>query len=154
MWETWVRSLGGEDPLEKGMETHSSILAWRVPWTEEPSKLQPMGLQRVGYDWATNTFTFPARWGDNYEGLFCFSAWVALTRWTFVSKVMSLLFNMLSRYVITFLPELNVAICVIQLWSLWTLVNFSLFYSQRAKWYAELPAQLLVSVRHSVSVLI
>ena len=79
---------------------------------------------------------------------------IALTRWTFVSKVMSLLFNMLSRCVITFLPELNVAICVIQLWSLWTLVNFSLFYSQRAKRYAELQAQLLVSMRDSVSVLI
>ena len=76
---------------------------------------------------------------------------IALTRWTFASKVMSLLFNMLSRCVITFFPELNVAIYVIQLWSLWTLVNFSLFYSQRAKWYAERPAQLLVSTKHSVS---
>ena len=38
--ETWVRSLGGEDPLEKGMDTHSNILAWKIPWTEEPSRLQ------------------------------------------------------------------------------------------------------------------
>ena len=50
MWETWVQSLGQEDVLEKGMATHSSILAWRIPWTEEPSGLQFMGLQRVGHD--------------------------------------------------------------------------------------------------------
>ena len=47
-------SLGWEDPLEKEMVTHSSILAWRIPWTEEPGRLQSMGLQRVGHDWATN----------------------------------------------------------------------------------------------------
>ena len=47
--ETWVLSLGQEDPLEKGMATHSSILAWRIPWTEEPGVLQSMGLQRVGH---------------------------------------------------------------------------------------------------------
>ena len=46
MQETWVRSLGGEDPLEKGMKTHSSILAWRIPWTEEPEGLQSMGSQK------------------------------------------------------------------------------------------------------------
>ena len=45
MQETWVRSLGWEDPLEKGMATHSSILAWRIPWTEEPGRLQSMGWQ-------------------------------------------------------------------------------------------------------------
>ena len=50
MQETGVQSLGGEDPLEKGMATHSSILAWRIPWTEEPGRLQPMGSQRVGQD--------------------------------------------------------------------------------------------------------
>ena len=55
MRETWVWSLDWEDPLEKGMTTYSSILAWRIPWTEEPGELQPMGLQRVGQDWATNT---------------------------------------------------------------------------------------------------
>ena len=47
-----VRSLGGEDPLEKDMTTHSSILAWRIPWTEEPGGQQSMGLQRVGHDWS------------------------------------------------------------------------------------------------------
>ena len=48
--ETWVRSLGWEDPLEKEMATHSSILAWKIPWTEEPGGLQSMGSQRVGHD--------------------------------------------------------------------------------------------------------
>ena len=50
MQETQVRSLGQEDPLEKGMATHSSILAWEISWTEEPSELQSMGLQRVRHD--------------------------------------------------------------------------------------------------------
>ena len=50
MWETWVRSLGWEDTLEKGTATHSSILAWRIPWTEEPGGLQSLGSQGVGYD--------------------------------------------------------------------------------------------------------
>ena len=54
MWETWVRSLGWEDPLEKEMATHSSILAWKIPWTEEPGGLQSTGLQRVRHDWATS----------------------------------------------------------------------------------------------------
>ena len=48
--ETSVQSLGWEDPLEKGMTTHSSILAWEIQWTEEPARLQTMGLQRVGHD--------------------------------------------------------------------------------------------------------
>ena len=50
MQETQVQSLGQEDSLEKGMATHSSILDWRIPWTEEPGRLQSMGLQRVGHD--------------------------------------------------------------------------------------------------------
>ena len=50
MWETWVRSLGWEDPLEKGIATHSSVLAWKTPWTEEPGGLQSVGLQRVRHD--------------------------------------------------------------------------------------------------------
>ena len=49
MWETWLPSLGQDDPLEKGTATHSSILAWRIPWTEEPGGLQSMGLQRVDH---------------------------------------------------------------------------------------------------------
>jgi len=50
MWETRVRSLGWQDPLEKEMATHSSTLAWKIPWTEEHSRLQSMGSQRVRYD--------------------------------------------------------------------------------------------------------
>ena len=50
MWETWVQSLGWEDLLEREMTTHSSILAWKIPWMEEPGRLQSMGLQRVEHD--------------------------------------------------------------------------------------------------------
>ena len=56
--ETQVQSLGLEDPCEKEMATHSSILARRIPWTEGPDGLQSMGLQRVRHDWVTNTFNF------------------------------------------------------------------------------------------------
>ena len=55
MQEAWVQCLHWEDPLEKGMATHSSILAWRIPWTEEPGGLQSMGSQRAGHDSVTNT---------------------------------------------------------------------------------------------------
>ena len=50
MWETWVQSLGWGVPREKEMATHSSTLAWKIPWTEEPDRLQSMGSQRVGHD--------------------------------------------------------------------------------------------------------
>ena len=50
MWETWVQSLGWEDPLEKEMAIHSSTIAWKIPWTEEPGRLQSMGSQRVVHD--------------------------------------------------------------------------------------------------------
>ena len=50
MQETWVQSLDGEDTLEKKMAIHSSILAWRIPWNEEPGRLQSLGSQRVGYN--------------------------------------------------------------------------------------------------------
>ena len=58
MQDTWVQSLCQEDPLEKEMATHSSILAWRIPWTMRPGRLQSTGSQRVGHDRVTNTFTF------------------------------------------------------------------------------------------------
>ena len=54
MWEISVWPLGREDPLEEGMATHSSILAWRIPWTEEPGGLPSTRLQKVGHDWVTN----------------------------------------------------------------------------------------------------
>ena len=62
MRETWVRSLGQEDPLEKEMATHSSTLAWRIPWREEPGRLQSMGWQRVGHNWATSLTVEKQRW--------------------------------------------------------------------------------------------
>ena len=54
----WVPSLGGEDPLEEGMAAYSGIVTWRIPRTEKPAGLQSMGLQRVGHNSTTNTFTF------------------------------------------------------------------------------------------------
>ena len=57
MQETRVWSLVREDPLEKGRASHSSVVAWKIPWTEKPGRLQSVGLQRVGHDWVTNTHT-------------------------------------------------------------------------------------------------
>ena len=54
MWKTWVQVLGWEDPLEKEMAIHSSTIAWKIPWTEEPGRLQSIGSQRVGHDWVTS----------------------------------------------------------------------------------------------------
>ena len=58
MQETQVQSLGQKDSLEKAMAIHSSTLAWKIPWMEEPDRLQSMGSQRVGHDWATSSSTF------------------------------------------------------------------------------------------------
>ena len=69
MQETWVWSWGQEDPLEKETATHSSILAWEIPWTEEPGGLQSLGSHRVGHDWATNTFTFRLQSGETSQEL-------------------------------------------------------------------------------------
>ena len=62
MQETWVPSLGWEDPLKKGMATHSGILPWRIPWTEEPGRLQSMGSQRVGHDWVIFASRLAGSW--------------------------------------------------------------------------------------------
>ena len=67
MQETQVQSLGQEDPLEQKMAIHSSTIAWKIPWTEEPGRLQSMGSQRVGHDWATSlslsfTFIYKGTW--------------------------------------------------------------------------------------------
>ena len=66
---TWVSSLDWEDPLEKVMATHSSILAWRILWTEEPGELQSLGLWRVRHDWVTMTHSVCKlnEWGDNIQ---------------------------------------------------------------------------------------
>ena len=65
MRETWVCSLGQEDPLEEGMATHSTILAWRILWTEDPGGLQSMGLQRIGQDRATRHIPYINRMLQN-----------------------------------------------------------------------------------------
>ena len=97
MWETRVWSLGREDPLEKEMATHSSILTWKIPWTEEPGRLQSMGSKRVGHDWATSLcFSRPYVTPGKTK---------ALTKQTLVGKAMSLLFNIMSRFVTAFLPR-------------------------------------------------
>ena len=70
--ETLLRSLGWEDPLEEGMATHSSTLAWRIPWTEKPGGLQSMGLQRIGHGWAANTSCMPLSLGFGHSLLLGF----------------------------------------------------------------------------------
>ena len=72
MRETWVQFLGWEDALEKEMATHSSILAWRIPWTEEPGGLQSTGSQRVGHDWA-QTWCLNLTYSN-----YCFSMYILL----------------------------------------------------------------------------
>ena len=74
MQETLVWSLGREDPLEKGMTTHSSIPAWRIPWAEEPCRLQSMGSQRVGHDWHF-LFTFQ-KWRNKDKQKFKIACWL------------------------------------------------------------------------------
>ena len=72
MWKTWVRSLCWEDPLEKEMAIHSSSIAWKIPWTEEPGRLQSMGLQRVRHDWVTS-LSFPFSYlSKRWFASFCF----------------------------------------------------------------------------------
>ena len=79
MQETWVRSLGQEDPLEKGMTTHSSVLARRIQWTEEPGRLQSMGLQRVRHDWTTNILS-----SQNFSSLNMHAFFIPSWLWTYI----------------------------------------------------------------------
>ena len=78
MQETWVRFLGREDPLEKEMAIHFSTFAWKIPWMEEPDRLQSMGSQRVRHDWATSLL-----WNGMKTGLFqsCGHCWVFQICW-------------------------------------------------------------------------
>ena len=83
MQETWVQSLGWEDALEKEMATHSSILAWKISWREEPSGLQSMELQRVGHDWVTNTALLLLTSFKDFSGglvvkTWCLQSWVVV----------------------------------------------------------------------------
>ena len=79
MQETWVWSLGQEDPLGKGMATHSSIIAWEIPWTEEPGGLQSIGLHRVTHDWSSLARTHPHCWALYSVPLICFSILSAIS---------------------------------------------------------------------------
>ena len=88
IWETQVRSLDWEDPLEEGMATHSSILAWRIPWTEEPGGLQSMGSHRVRHDWATNTFTLQSF--TYFTNLTLLISFISLITWKNLSQSPSL----------------------------------------------------------------
>ena len=67
MRETPLRSLGWEDSLEKELSMHSSVLVWRIPWTEEPGRRQSTGSQRVGHDWVTNTHTQPRDGTEKFQ---------------------------------------------------------------------------------------
>ena len=85
MQETWIWSLGWEDPLEKGMDTHSSILAWRIPWTGEAGGLQFMGSQRVGHVWVAKTNS------ENSEFNYPHSVYLfAYSQFTYVSGISDL----------------------------------------------------------------
>ena len=79
MQETWVQSLGWEDPLEEDMATHSSILAWRIPWTEEPGGLQSMGLQRVRHEDTTERLSTEFLWKLSSKESACSAADAGLT---------------------------------------------------------------------------
>ena len=68
VYKTWVQSLGWEDPLEKEMATHSSILAWKIPWMEKPGRLQSMGSQGVGHTWVTSLPLFPLQKDSDFPG--------------------------------------------------------------------------------------
>ena len=98
MQETWVRSLGQEDPLKEGMATYSSILAWRISWTEEPGRLQSMGLQRIRHDWAANTShfqgTFVLKRGSRLQTRSIMQGRMGQVLWEkFLDKRLSLLSN-------------------------------------------------------------
>ena len=93
--------------LEKEMATHSSILAWKMPWTEDPGRLQSMGSPRVRHNRATSLHSHPYMTNGKT---------IALNRWTFVSKVIFLFFNMLSKLVITLLPR-SKRLLISWLWS-------------------------------------
>ena len=111
MQEMWVQSLSREDPLEKEMATHSSILAWRIPWKEEPCGLQSMGSQRVRHDWATEEH-FILHQVTDLRLLFEFLGWCFWVLYFFLvpfpgREVVPCHFELLvvrSWYLVTYLP--------------------------------------------------
>ena len=113
VWETWVLSLGQEDTLEKGMSTHGSILAWRIPWTEVPSRLQSMGSQRVEHGWLTKTFTF-------ISVCIC----TLTLSLSYLCVYMYILFFFTFSFIIGYYRVLNIVPCAIQ----WVFLGY-LFYT-------------------------
>ena len=100
MQETQVWSLGQEDPMQKGMATHSSILAWRIPWTEEPGRLQSMGLQRIRHDLATNTNTY----------IYAYCTWISVFFFRFGSfQLKCLQMHFQSPFSFSPLPRISMA---------------------------------------------
>ena len=94
MQEIWVQSLGRENPLEKEMATHSSMLAWRIPWTGEPGRLQSTGSQRVGHDWATSlALSLPFIWTTREANKMAFhpTHWISNRFWLVLAKFIKLL---------------------------------------------------------------
>ena len=85
--KTQVQSLGWEDPLEEGLATHSSLVAWRIPWTEEPGRLQSMGSQRVRNNWVTNTQSYLTEGeGDRGTGWFSTYSKAFSPRWWLMTR--------------------------------------------------------------------
>ena len=113
MQETQIQPLGWADPLEKGMAAHSSILAWRIPWTEEPGGLQSMGLQGVGHDWATNSL-YDLKFDPWMRGLAYDQIWLAAC-FCFVNKV-------LLAYTKAFIYVLSMPAFMLQ-WQSWVVVT-------------------------------
>ena len=119
MWETWVQSLGQEDPLEEGMATHSSILAWRIPWTEEPGEPQSMRSPRVRHDWATKHTALLLLGGGV----------ISLLVWTICNPLSPLVVLHLWEESLTSVKLLKV------------LLSFTLFYSERGERTSNLTRQ-------------
>ena len=92
MWETWVRSLGQENPLEKEMATHSSTHDWKIPWTEEPGRPQSTGVQRVGHNWATSLSGW---WGKTKFPIPSAANRIPKIRWTSLDDLLKKHFTLL-----------------------------------------------------------
>ena len=118
-------TLGGEDPLEKEMTTYSSILAWRIPWAEDPGGLQSVGFQRVGHTWVTNTERSRTSFGHLW---FSFSALFQMKLPTHSSHIKVLLF-LRKHHVLDFGP-LNILFYVLGIFSFPCLLGFFLFIFQ------------------------
>ena len=103
--ERWVWSLVGEDPLEKGMGTHSSTLAWRIPWTEEPGGLQFLESCRVRHDWAANNFTLPQR-GKKIILFWC-KITISGTSSIFTLSIYTSVATVMQKKLLPFITQLN-----------------------------------------------